>query len=122
MPKTIVTALRSLTIDDPEGEAWHGEARQRWAEAEAAAPETPVMAYQAPTLPAWSDGAPAHVTRPLFGRFLQDRDTGAVHDVYRATPECEVDAIRNGTFFHFWSEVVADTSLADDLPCPRCVS
>jgi hypothetical protein len=26
---------------------------------------------------------------------------------------------RNGTFFHFWSEIVADTSVADDLPRPH---
>ncbi len=122
MTKMIVTALRSLTIDDREGEAWHGEARQRWAEAEAAAPETPVMAYQAPALPDWSAKAPAHVTRELLGRFLQDRDTRAVHDVSAAKPECLVDGIRNGTFFHFWSEVLADSSVADDLPCPHCMA
>ncbi len=57
-----------------------------------------------------------------LGRFLQDRDTRAVHDVYAAKPECLVDAIRNGTFFHFWSEVVTDTSVADDLPCPHCMA
>lgn len=76
------------------------------------------MAYQAPALPVWSAKAPAHVTRQLLGRFLQDRDTGVVHDVYAAKPECLVDAIPNGTFFHFWSEVVTDASVADDLPCP----
>jgi hypothetical protein len=55
-------------------------------------------------------------------RFLQDRDTRVVHDVYAAKPECLVDSIRNGTFFHFWSEVVADTSVADDLPCSHCMA
>ena len=80
------------------------------------------MTYTAPALPDWSEKAPAHVTRELLGRFLEDRTTRIVHDVYRATPECAVDAIRNGTFFHFWSEVVADTSVADDLPCPRCMA
>ena len=79
-------------------------------------------AYQAPALPAWLEKAPAHVTRELLGRFLQDRDSRTVHDIYRATPECAVDAIRNGTFFHFWSEVLADSSVADELPCPNCVA
>ena len=103
-------------------DAGHGEAGQRWANAEAADPETPFMAYQAPALPAWSAQAPAHVTRELLGRFLQDRNTRTVHDVYRATAECAVDAIRNGTFFHFWSEVVGDSSVANDLPCPHCIA
>jgi hypothetical protein len=98
------------------------DARQRWAEAELADPETPFMAYQAPPLPAWSAKAPAHVTRELLGRLLQDRDTRIVHDVYQATPECAVDAIRNGTFFHFWSEVLADHSVADDRPCAHCMA
>jgi hypothetical protein len=73
-------------------------------------------------LPDWSAQAPAHVTRELLGRFLEDRDTRVVHDVYQATPECAVDAIRNGTFFHFWSDVVADSSMADDRPCPHCMA
>ena len=119
-PKIAERALR--VIDDPDGEKWHAEALARWTAAEAADPETPFMAYQAPALPDWSGKAPAHVTRVLLGRFLQDRDTRVVHDMYQATPECAVDAIRNGTFFHFWSEVVADNSVADDLPCPRCMA
>ena len=116
------SALHAAKIQDPDGEAWHREAQKRWAEAERADPETPLLAYRAPALPAWREKAPAHVTRELFGRFLQDRDSRTVHDVYRATPECGIDAIRNGTFFHFWSEVVADNSVADDLPCPRCMA
>ena len=118
-PKTPELAQR--VVDDPDGQEWHREARARWNAAEAADPETPFMAYQAPVLPVWSEKAPAHVTRELLGRFLEDRSTRVVHDVYQATPECGVDAIRNGTFFHFWSEVVADTSVADDLPCPHCM-
>ena len=109
-------------IHDPDGEAWHHDARQRWAEAELADPEAPLLAYQAPALPAWPEKAPAHIKRELLGRFLQDRDTRVVHDVYRATPECAIDAIRDGTFFHFWSEVIADDSVTDDLPCPRCMA
>lgn len=114
--------LAQRVVDDPDGEAWHSEARQRWAEAELVDPETPFMAYRAPALPDWSAKAPAHVTRELLGRFLQDRDTRAVHDVYAAKPECLVDSIHNGTFFHFWSEVVADTAIVDDLPCPLCLA
>lgn len=75
-----------------------------------------------PSLPDFRADAPAHVRREILGRFLQDRDTRIVHDVNQATPECAVDAIRNGTFFHFWLEVVADTRVADDLPCPRCMA
>lgn len=103
-------------------DAGHGDARHRWAVAELADPETPFVAYTAPALPDWSAQAPAHVKRELLGRFLQDRDTRVVHDVYQATPECAIDAIRNGTFFHFWSEVVADASIVDDLPCPLCLA
>jgi len=119
-PKIAERALR--VIDDPDGEKWHAEALARWTAAEAADPETPFMAYQAPALPDWSAQSPAHVTRKLLGRFLQDRDTRVVHDVYRATPECAVDAIRNGTFFHFWSEVVVDARVVDDLACPYCMA
>lgn len=118
-PKTPQLAQR--VVDDPEGQEWHREARARWSAAEAADPETPFMAYQAPVLPVWSEKAPAHVTRELLGRFLEDRSTRVVHDVYQATPECAIDAIRNGTFFHFWSEVVADASIPGNLPCPLCL-
>jgi hypothetical protein len=114
--------LHAAKVHDPDGDAWHGEARQRWAEAELADPETPMLPYRGPALPAWREKAPAHVTRELLGRFLQDRDTRIVHDVYAAKPDCHIDAIRNGTFFHFWSEVVADVSVVNDLPCPRCMT
>src|SRR3990172_6785939 len=108
-----IPELATRVVDDPDGEAWHREARARWSAAEAKDPERPFMTYQAPALPDWSGKAPAHVSRELLGRFLQDRDARVVHDVYAAKPECLVDAIRNGTFFHFWSEVVADTGVAD---------
>ena len=117
-----IPELAQRVIDDPDGQEWHRKAGARWSAAERADPETPFMAYQAPAFPVWSEQAPAHVTRELLGRFLRDRDTRIVHDVYRATPECAVDAIRNGTFFHFWSEVVADASVADDLLCPLCMA
>jgi len=93
-------------IHDPAGEAWHADARARWAKAEATDPETPIAAYDAPPLPKWS--APAHVKRELLGRFLLDRDSGLLHDVENATEGCRVDAIRNGTFTHFASELAGD--------------
>ena len=117
-----IPELAQRVVDDPDGQEWYREARARWSAAELADPETPFMAYQAPALPAWPERAPAHVTRELLGRFLQDRDSRTVHDVYRATPECGLDAIRNGTFFHFWSEVVRDASITDDLSCPLCLT
>jgi hypothetical protein len=43
-------------------------------------------------------------------------------EVHGARPECRVDPIRNRTFFVFWSEVVADTGVTDDLPCPYCMA
>lgn len=91
---------------DPDGEAWHAEARGRWRRAEELVPEEPITAYDAPALPAWS--APTHVRRELFGRYLVDRDTRTVHDVQHALEECGVDAIRNASFYHFESELPAD--------------
>jgi hypothetical protein len=111
MPTKTKPPRRRAAIHDPEGEAWHAEARARWKAAEIADPETPFMAYDAPPLPAWS--APAHVKRELLGRFLLDRDMGIVHDVAHALPACGVDAIRNGTFIHFASELPA----ADVVDC-----
>ena len=70
-----IPPLAQRAVDDPDDQEWHREARARWSAAEAADPETPFLAYRAPALPAWSEKAPAHVTRELLGRFLQDRDT-----------------------------------------------
>jgi hypothetical protein len=92
--------------EDPAGQAWHAEARGRWKRAEELAPEAPFEVYDAPALPAWS--APPHVGRDLFGRYLLDRDSGVVHDVQHALESCAIDAIRNGTFYHFESELPAD--------------
>ncbi len=117
-----MSQLAKRAVDDPDDHAWHRESVARWSAAEVADPETPLLAYRSPALPAWSEKAPGHIKRELLGRFLQDRDTRVVHDVYRATPECGVDAIRNGTFFHFWSEVLADPGVADDLPCAYCMA
>lgn len=71
----MTTTMVEAKVQDPDDGAWHHEARQRWAEAELADPETPFTAYIAPALPDWSARAPAHVTRKLLGRFLQDRDS-----------------------------------------------
>lgn len=98
--------MAAKPIHDPAGEAWHAESGARWKAAVAASPEQPMAAFEAPPLPAWS--APAHVKRELLGRFLLDRDTGEVHDVEHATEGCRVDAIRNGTFTHFASELTGD--------------
>ena len=91
---------------DPDGEAWHAEARGRWRQAEEILPESPFEAYDAPALPAWS--GPAHVKRQLFGRYVVDRDTGIGHDVQHALEECAVDGIRNATFYHFEAELPGD--------------
>ena len=105
-------------IHDPQGEAWHAEARARWSEAEIADPEMPIRAYDAPPLPAFAGSA--HVTRELLGRFLLDRDTGVLHDVSHATEACRIDAIRNGTFVHFASEL-AGALPANARDCAACI-
>lgn len=110
---------RKVKVQDPQGEAWHAEARGRWDRAVQEMPEEPLAVYEAVPLPDWNASRPVHVSRDLLGRFLQDRDTGTVHDCYAATHECRLDGIRNGTFFHFWAEVQA--LAADDLPCPLCI-
>jgi hypothetical protein len=111
--------VRDLTIEDPDGEGWHLEASRRWRAAERQSPEEPFAAYDPVPLPDFNAGRSASVSRDLLGRFLQDRDTGIVHDLYAAVPGCGADDIHNGTFFHFWSEVQAD--LAEDVPCSLCI-
>ena len=100
-------------IGDPDGEAWHAEARARWDAAEG-----DIERYDAPPLPSWS--ASPHVTRELFGRFLLDRDASVLHDVTAATEGCRLDAIANGTFVHFASELAAAIT-ADTLDCADCI-
>ncbi len=114
--------IQAITVEDPDGAAWHAVAAGRWAEAVRVKPEDPLAAFDPLPLPDFRASLPVHVTREVFGRFLEDRATRVVHDVYQATPECAVDTIRDGTFFHFWVEVVADTSVADDQPCPHCMA
>lgn len=114
-----VSPLRRKSLEDPEGESWHRTSRARWRAAERQRPEEPFSAYDPVPLPDFNAGRPAFVSRDLLGRFLQDRDTGIVHDCHAATEECGIDSVRNGTFFHFWSEVLTD--LQEDLPCPLCI-
>ena len=109
--------LADLAVDDGPGESWHRKAQAEWERASNPRARKP---YRPPDLPRWS--APEFVSRALYGRFLHDRDTRVVHDVANATRDCDVDGIVNGTFFHFWSEVLADSRVADDLPCPRCMA
>lgn len=110
---------RGKKVEDPEGESWHAESRRRWREAEALRPEEPFTVYERVPLPDFNAGRPSHVSRDLLGRFLQDRDTGIVHDCHNATEDCGIDFIRNGTFFHFWSEVLEDPQ--EDHPCSLCI-
>ena len=103
-------------IHDPDGEAWHAEAAKRWDAAVAMNPDAPLAAYEPHPLPDFAAGAPAHITREVLGRFLEDRDTGTLHDVYAATEACGVDGIRNGTWYHFGSECPAGLTR-----CGECV-
>lgn len=100
-------------VGDPDGEAWHAEAKARWNTAGGE-----ISRYSAPALPAWS-GSP-HITREIYGRFLHDRDTNVIHDVSRATEICGIDAIANGTFIHFASELAAAVP-ADARDCTDCI-
>lgn len=112
--------LRSLQVEDRDGEEWHRVARGRWDEAVAKAGGGKPPGWDQPDLPDFRGGTPVHVTREIFGRFLQDRDTGIVHDCYNAQPDCRLDEIRNGTFFHFWSEVLE--VVGEDVPCDLCMA
>ena len=111
-----MTRLADVVVDDGPGESWHRKAQAEWARANNPRARKP---YSPPELP--TSSAPEVVTRALYGRFLRDRDAGVVHDVANATRDCDVDRIANGTFFHFWSEVLADSSVADDRPCRDCL-
>lgn len=104
-------------VDDPHGERWHRDAAAEWARASKPRARKP---YQAPDLPDFGGQVDTSlVTREVLGRFIQDRDTGVVHDAYAATTECGIDVIRNGTWWHFWSEVAADP--LRDVRCPHCL-
>ena len=105
-PKTIPRA--NTRHPDPAGEAWQAEASRRWEKAHSRARRaggdfTAIEFYDAPALPAFT--GPAHVTRPLLGRYLVDRDAKVVHDTAHALESCGIDGIRNGTFVHFKTEL-----------------
>lgn len=118
-------AVKEAKVDDAVGVEWRAKAESRWngymdaAEGDAQVAHAAWHEHPEP-LPDFAALRPPHVTRDVFGRFLQERGTGIVHDVSKATPECNIDGIANGTFYHFWSEVVA--AVGDDIPCPRCVT
>lgn len=110
-------------LDDPDGQEWHRKARAKWRAAEELAVvlgTEPLEMYDPEPLPDFRANAPAHVTRPdVFGRFLVDRDTLVVHDVYAAAESCGIDAIRNGTYVHFLSELLE--TVEEELPCGSCI-
>ena len=113
-------ALPDLT--DEAGEHWAAQAAERWAQAETLAEQAndenqpPFVFYEAPPLPDFNEGKPEHVTRELMGRFLENRDSGTVHDTQNAQVQCRVDDIKRGTFYHVLTE------LPDDLePCGICL-
>ena len=66
-----------------------------------------------PVLPDFDGMKHPSVARPAFGRFLEDRDAGIVHDVSVFKPTCRVDRIANGTFYHFGHEVPDDLTRHD---------
>lgn len=110
-------------LDDPDGREWHRKARAKWRTAEELATvlgvETIEM-YDPEPLPDFRASAPAHVTRPdVYGRFLVDRDTLVVHDVYASSEECGIDGIRNGTYVHFLSELLE--TIEEETPCAACI-
>ena len=115
--------LQALTVEDVAGAEWQARALGKWNEAVdlAAVVEdaTPIEFYQPEPLPDFTASAPAHVTRELLGRFLVDRDTSTVHDCYAATPACGLDGIRNGTFYHFWTELLDNA--VEEIPCAECL-
>jgi len=114
--------FEALKVDDKAGVEWIRTASGKWTAAQkrADAEGGIVLDYYAPDpLPDFTASAPAHVHRQLLGRFLVNRDTLVVHDCYRATEECGIDGIVNGTFYHFWGELV-DTAI-EEIPCSYCL-
>ena len=119
-------------IKDEVGEAWQEPADKAWraaldkhdgdataAEAEYSrrrrdATDDPETA--APALPPFNEEKHPSVQREVFGRYVEDRAAGVVHDVYNALASCRVDRITNGTFYHFGHEV------PDDLERHDCVA
>ena len=116
--------VRARKVEDPDGDAWHAAARSRWvgfmdaAEGDARRAEA-AWATDPEPLPDFDAKRSPHVTRHALGRFVQQRSTGVVHDLYNATDACDVDAIPDPTYFHFWSEVTADATV--DTLCDLCI-
>lgn len=85
----------------------------------------------APPLPPVA--APPCVSVPVLGHFLLDRDSGVLHDVRHATPECGIDGIPNGAWVHFAHELdrnlaaiaarmrTGGRTLPPVTPCPHCL-
>lgn len=108
---------------DPDGDAWHAEAGAKWKSAEELATmlgTATFEVYDPVPLPDFRSKASDHVKRPdVFGRYLVERDSLVVHDVYAAKPECGIDGIRNGTYFHFLSELLE--TVEEETPCAHCL-
>jgi hypothetical protein len=105
-------------VQDPDGEAWHAESSRRWASAVDLATvlgESPLDMFTPVPLPDFNAKRPQGVSRDLLGRFLLDMATNVLHDAHAASP-CDLDGIRRGTFFHFWSEVPPHVNA-----CERCI-
>ena len=67
----------------------------------------------APPLPPFDEEKHPSVRREALGRFVEDRDAGLVHDVYKPIPGCRVDRITKATFYHFGHEVPEDLDRHD---------
>lgn len=117
------SAIEARGGADPDGEAWHATARAKWDAAEELAVilgRERLEMYDPEPLPDFRAKAPDHVKRPdVFGRYLVDRDTLVVHDVYASTLECGIDGIRNGTYVHFLSELLE--VVREEEPCDLCL-
>lgn len=105
---------------DPHGERWHEEASARWAAASEGGgdPEDVLARYaRGPALPSWSSAVP--LKREVLGRYLEDRDTGVLHDVEHATDACDLDGISHGTWYHFLIDVERHAGDLTDHDCMR---
>lgn len=111
-PPDMKSRIRRAKVEDPRADVFFRKAQEAAEEADG-----DVERYLAlgPALPSWH--RPSGVVREVLGRFLLDRDTHLVHDCEHAVEACDIDAIANGTWFHFWLEVPDD---AGD-PHPECI-
>ena len=98
---------------DPAAAEWRRGDKAAWDKAVELSPEAPMDAYNPHPLPAFK--ATKHVKRELYGRYIEDRDTGLVHDTEHAVEACDIDGIKNGTFYHFEDEV--PDGLTDHATC-----